>query len=206
MQGFNLVVINKQSGGPPGDTLPYTLQSPAQSTPVDQPAPQCENPLLAFNGRIMLLLAKLKKLLLIASSLAAVVVPSSLLTIYFSDRPQLIDTSGEAHVVRDFEQVPFDAYDATLACTQEAHGKFGRQLLRTSVDWHSTRLDQERNLFMVVLYADVGTLKAFEAATVYCYISRRDFQVSYFKAFDSNSRDMFSKRSFDFADLMKVFN
>jgi len=98
---------------------------------------------------------------------------------------------------RNYGQTPFDIYDASLACGDEAKQKLGPSLVRLRADWHSTRLETERQIYFVAMQGDVGTLEEYDEVYIYCYIDPQDYEVTYFKAYDSKQKPLLSKFSFE---------
>ena len=90
------------------------------------------------------------------------------------------------------ERVPFGDLDAAKSCEIEAAEKFEGRLLHSSIDWHSTRFQESRNVYVVMLNGTVGTFGNSDSVNIYCYVSPKTERVSYFKAYDSNSRPMLS--------------
>ncbi len=144
------------------------------------------------------------KTLTVMFFIAGIVITSSLLTIHFANSSD--NLSFELFgTPRDFSKIPFDSLDATRGCEQEARDKFTGEYLRSTVDWHSTRFQENRDTFIVVLNADIGTLENFEEAKVYCYVNPRTYMVSYFKAYDGNDKPMLSN-GISFKEMMSAFN
>lgn len=134
-----------------------------------------------------------------------IVLFSSLLTLYFSG--QFTGTTAPKDTLfsnRDYGEIPFDTYDALIACREKAREEFGSSLVRTHADWHSSRFEPDRQSYLVALYADVGALDIFEEAYIYCYVDPKDYVVTYFKAYDSRQRPMLSR--FSFGDLISAFS
>lgn len=132
-----------------------------------------------------------KQILLWCLGSSAVVVPTSLVTLYYAGGQSyaLGSSSASAKLI---DQVPFDGLDASEACRVEAHEKFEGQLLHASVNWHSTRFQKSRNVFVVMLDGSVGSYSQQESVNIYCYVSPKTQAVSYFKAYDSNNQPMLS--------------
>lgn len=82
--------------------------------------------------------------------------------------------------------------DAVKRCELEAQVKFGDQLLRTFPDWHSSRFEPKRSIYLVMLSADVGRLDLFQTANVYCYVDPVDRDVDYYRVAGLKSRSIFS--------------
>ena len=139
--------------------------------------------------------------------IASVVMLSSLLTVYLTDndRSTALNATRDIFADRNFNEAPFNAQDAGLACTQESNQRFGATLVRSRVDWRSTRFDEGRELWLVVLNGDVGDLYQYDEATIYCYINPKTYVVSYFKAYDSESQPLLERVGFSCADLVAVF-
>ncbi len=140
------------------------------------------------------MLLKLKQIIIWLLGVNAIVLPSAAMTLYFSDSraAKFLQWSDDDQGGRDFAQVPFDRLDAARACQLKTQHKFEGDYLRSNIDWHSTRWQEERSQFLVVLHADIGDLREHEPATIYCYISSRTQLVNYLKAYDANGKDMLS--------------
>ncbi len=145
----------------------------------------------------------LKQGLAWGAGISALVVPSSLLTIYHTDPSRLAFLSSEQQddLLHD---VPFGVLDAAAECELETQDRLSDVLVRSRVDWHSTRFQPDRNVFVVALQADIGSLHNFEQANVYCYINPRTQQVSYFNAYDEDGKSYMS-RAISFESVMKAF-
>ncbi len=137
-----------------------------------------------------------------------VVACSILLALYFSGyfdtfkNERSVNGYTLAFTERDFTKAPFDSYDASRACQDEAKKKLGESLLRTSTDWHSTRYEPDKASFLVTLKGDVGDLYVYEEAYIYCYVDPEKFLVTYFKAYDSDMRSILDK--FNFGDIVNA--
>jgi len=144
------------------------------------------------------------KPLMFMALIASIVITSSLLTIHFANSSDRLpfEHTGTA---RDFAKIPFDSLDATRGCEKETRAKFAGDYLRSTVDWHSTRFQESRAVYIVVLDADIGTREKFEEAKVYCYVNPDTYKVSYFKAYDDDQKPMLST-GISFKDMMKSFN
>ncbi len=133
----------------------------------------------------------LKQFLLWCLGGSAIVVPTILMTAYYAGN-QSYSFDSSASNSKAIEQVPFDSLDASKVCEVEAKEKFEGRLLHSSVNWHSTRYQESRNVYVVMLDATVGSYAQQESANVYCYVNPRSKDVSYFKAYDSNNQPMLS--------------
>ncbi|NIB44176.1 hypothetical protein HBA55_31545 [Pseudomaricurvus alkylphenolicus] len=142
---------------------------------------------------------------LIYSAMGVVaIITSCLLTVYVvNSRAEAAEINGQANNGRDYNQIPFDTYDATNVCREEATDQLGASLVRILPDWHSTRFEADRQTYLVVLKADVGTLQNFEDAYVYCYIDPSDYAIKYFNAYDSKQKPLLS--GFSFGDIIDSF-
>ena len=133
-----------------------------------------------------------------------VVIFTCMLTFYVSG--QYINTPGQvktSSLNRDYSEIPFHTYDATIACQDETRQQLGQSVVRTHTDWRSTRFEDDRQTYLVTLLVDVGSLDVFEEAHIYCYIDPKDYVVNYFQAYDSKQRPLLSK--FSFGDLVSAF-
>ncbi len=147
--------------------------------------------------------SRLKKPFIIAGAILGVVIPSCLITLHYVKASGKNPLEFEGHK-RNFQEIPFDSLDASRECEKEARDKFGEEYLRSTVDWHSTRFQETRNMYIVVLEADIGIRESFEQAKVYCYINPKSYVVSYFKAYDSEDKPMLSS-GVSFEEMMDSF-
>ncbi len=137
------------------------------------------------------MLFPLKLFLLWCLGGAAVVILASLMTAYYVG-DEIYSFSSSSPSSANIDRVPFDSLDASKVCELEAAEKFEGSLLHSSVNWHSTRYQESRDVFVVMLDATVGTYAQQESANIYCYVNPRTEDVSYFKAYDSSNQPMLS--------------
>ncbi|MGH1371866.1 MAG: hypothetical protein ACRBBW_07525 [Cellvibrionaceae bacterium] len=150
------------------------------------------------------MLLPLKQFLLWCLGGSAIVIPTSLMTAYYAGN-QSFDVGSSSSNPTVIEQVPFDSLDASRVCEVEAKEKFEGRLLHSSVNWHSTRYQESRDVFVVMLDATVGSYTRQESANVYCYVNPRTEDVSYFKAYDSNNQPMLSN-AINMEAMLKSFS
>lgn len=133
----------------------------------------------------------------------SVITGASLLTLAASGHGSLIwgdsDTSSNQRQVREFDQL-----DAAKACSVEAQDRFDGQLLRYHIDDHSSRYEESRGVYLVVLQGHVGTRRKFDEAMIYCYIRPSTNQVTYFRAYDGQKRSLQS--GLGFGSLKDIFS
>ena len=107
---------------------------------------------------------------------------ASLLTLYFSS--ERIASNGGGRAIfeqRDFSFTPFSLMDAYDACVMEARSKLGSNLLRSHMLPLSTRYQQDKGTYMVVLSADVGEVDDWSVMTIYCTVDPQAHEISYYK-------------------------
>ncbi len=97
---------------------------------------------------------------------------------------------------RDYHLNQFNVNDAISACREEAASKFGSQLQDAVVNDHSTRFDQDRAIYLVVLDALIGSRDKQIKNLIYCHVNPNHYTVDYFKAHGDKYRDF----SFGFFD------
>ncbi|MGK0441015.1 MAG: hypothetical protein ACJA0N_000810 [Pseudohongiellaceae bacterium] len=111
-----------------------------------------------------------------------VAIAASLLTVYFySGQKDSVSNSQPTIVPRDFRQAPFDLNDAYDACLLEAKSSLGAGMLRAHMRPRSTRYEEKKGYYLVVINADVGNVQEWEEATIYCTVDPKAQQVSYYK-------------------------
>lgn len=118
----------------------------------------------------------------------------SLLTYYASSERELM-YEGAAAVFegRDFSHTPFALMDAYDACLLESRSKFGNALLRSHMLPLSTRYDEAKQEYLVVLSADVGTVDEWNEAIIYCSIDPVRERISYYKEVHDGQQSILSK-------------
>lgn len=98
----------------------------------------------------------------------------------------------------------YDVLDAIAACRDHSKEKFDNTLLRSYVDDHSTRFEEDRGVYLVVLTAHIGSKRKYDDATVYCYVRPATNKVTYFRSYDSDKKSLQSGMGFDaFKDIFK---
>ncbi len=137
------------------------------------------------------MLLPLKQFLLWCLGGSAIVVPTSLMTAYYAGGQDYNFNLSDSPV-KPVELVRFDSLDAARVCEIEAKEKFEGRLLHSSVNWHSTRFQESRNVYVVMLDGNVGEYTQQESVNIYCYVNPKSEQVSYFKAYDSDNKPMLS--------------
>lgn len=133
-------------------------------------------------------LRRVVKVLLLRSSQNPIIavlllaMAASLLTLYFSADRGVEGRGGRAiFEQRDFSFTPFSLMDAYDACVLEAKSKLGNSILRTHMLPLSTRYQQDKGTYMVVLSADVGTVEEWSVMTIYCTVDPNAHEISYYK-------------------------
>ena len=128
----------------------------------------------------------------------------SLLTLYTQSHREL-SFSGAEQVFkgRDFSETPFSLMDAYDACLMESRSKFGSSMLRSHMLPLSTRYDPEKQEYLVVLSADVGTVDDWNVATIYCSIDPVKEEVSYYKEVHDGKQSMLSKTMSMLSSMLK---
>lgn len=126
-------------------------------------------------------------------SALAIVSGSVILTLYASGQFGLAKSGSPAtEIERDYKLNPFELTDAVQSCQKKTRVQFEARLLRTNPDWHSSRYDPTRKIFLVALHADVGSLQLYETAYIYCYVNPDDYRISYYRVEGLKSRSFFS--------------
>lgn len=88
---------------------------------------------------------------------------------------------------RDFKRSPFELVDALDVCRFTAKGELGLELLRTNIDDLSTHLNDKTGIFLVVMKADVGTVKQYKSIGIHCKVSSISHKlVSYREIYGAN--------------------
>lgn len=128
---------------------------------------------------------------------------ASLLTIVATGHGSFL-LPAKAAEVTDKPAPTYDVLDAIAACRDHSDDKFDNTLLRSYVDDHSTRFEEDRGVYLVVLSAHIGSKRKYDEATVYCYVRPATNKVTYFRSYDSEKKSLQSGMGFDaFKDIFK---
>lgn len=136
------------------------------------------------------------QLSLITISLVAV---TSVMTIYLSGHSKTVfdPLLSESETLQNVSaHILYTELDAITDCHKKALEKFEGELLRSTVDDHSTRYDSGREKFIVVLHGAIGKPQKNEAARIYCYVEPNSQKVTYFSAYDANNKSLLSGSGF----------
>jgi hypothetical protein len=124
-------------------------------------------------------------------------------TIYFTNE-HTVDMSG-GHAVfsqRDFTHTPFDLMDAYDACLLESKAKLGAGILRAHMLPLSTRYQPEKGTYLVVLSADVGSVREWSVVTVYCTVDPKAHEISYYKEVHDGQSSVLSRTMSALSELI----
>lgn len=94
-----------------------------------------------------------------------------------SSQAQLVLPNGRVAAVQSIDE-------AGRLCESQADIEFGEKLIDTLIDDFSTRYDEPRNLFVVLLLSTVRQPNGTTDYRVHCHVIPDDSVVSYFKRFE----------------------
>jgi hypothetical protein len=132
-----------------------------------------------------------------------ILVTVSLTTLFFEKRVVMLSGAQLVFEGRDFTYRPFSLMDAYDACVLETKARLGDSLLRQTMLPLSTRFDEKDKIFMVVLDADIGTVKEWTTAHVYCSIDPKKQRISYYKEVYDGQPNFLSRTMSSFVKLIK---
>jgi len=89
--------------------------------------------------------------------------------------------SKELFEGRNFTFEPFTLMDANHLCERQARAKRGASLLRYTMNPLSTRYEADKNRYIIVLDADIGTVESWSEISLFCDIDPVAHRVSYYK-------------------------
>lgn len=92
----------------------------------------------------------------------------------------------------------YDELDAIEACRVHSKERFEDKLFRSTVDSHSTRFDESRGVYLIVLNGHIGNMREYDDAIIYCYIRPDSNRVTYFRSYDSDTKSLQSGTGFAF--------
>lgn len=128
-------------------------------------------------------------------------VTASLITVMVAGQGSMLLGASSADRT---EPVVYDELDAIQSCRKHSQEKFENTIVRSYVDDHSTRFEEDRGVYLVVLNSHIGTARKYDEATVYCYVRPTTNRVTYFRAYDSEKRSLQSGMGFDaFKNIFK---
>jgi len=102
---------------------------------------------------------------------------------------------------RDFTFEPFTLMDANALCERQARAKRGASLLRYTMNPLSTRYEADKNRYIIVLDADIGTVEAWSEIALFCDIDPVAQQVSYYKEIYEDDSSLLSAVTGLFGDV-----
>ncbi len=135
-----------------------------------------------------------KKAICLSFLFGFVMVVIAITTMYFRHQYQqraLSDLAFKAD--RDFQLIPFDMVDANNFCTLKTQIKYGDDLAYSYVDDHSTRYDNEQELFKIFIVAHVGSLEYNRQESVHCFIDPNKHKVTHYRTIKLQNDSLLSK-------------
>lgn len=106
-------------------------------------------------------------------------------------------TSGDTHKLlfegRNFTLQPFSLMDAHNVCELESKEKLGESLLRYTMNPLSTRYQEKKKNYFVVLNADIGTIDLWEEIMIFCVVDPNSQSVSNIKIVHDTDTSIFLK-------------
>lgn len=112
---------------------------------------------------------------------ALILVTMSITTLFTEQRMVALTGADLVFEGRNFSRTPFSLMDAYDACVLESQARLGDSLLRHTMLPLSTRFEEKDKIYMVVLDVDIGTVKEWVTAHVYCSVDPSKEQISYYK-------------------------
>ncbi|WP_028886520.1 hypothetical protein [Teredinibacter turnerae] len=97
---------------------------------------------------------------------------------------------------RNYNLTPFDINDAARVCTNKTADRFGDQLVRSYVDYHSTRYDARLAIYKVFMHAQLGDLYLHSDAPIHCFVDPKQHIVTHYRSFEARKSLMTRAISF----------
>lgn len=94
---------------------------------------------------------------------------------------------------RNFTLQPFDLMDAHDVCELESKEKLGESLLRYTMNPLSTRYQEKKKNYFVVLNADIGRIDLWEEVMIFCDVDPKSHSVSHLKVVYDSDTSIFSR-------------
>jgi len=94
---------------------------------------------------------------------------------------------------RNFKLQPFTLMDANDVCELKSKEQLGASLLRYTMNPLSTRYQEDKNSYFVVLDADIGTIDLWEEIMIFCDVDPRSHEVSHYKVVYGDDESIFLK-------------
>ncbi len=98
---------------------------------------------------------------------------------------------------RDYQKIPFDMTDATTICKQKTLARYGKDLVRSYVDEHSTRYEANIATYKIFMHAHLGTKTLYSEASVHCFVDPFEYMVSHYRIYEPK-RDSLMNRALNF--------
>jgi hypothetical protein len=135
-----------------------------------------------------------RKYIWVIISAVAVTVFCCLVTVYLVYQHQYELRRTALFADRDFRSSPFEINDAVTVCDFEAKERYGTDLVRATYDAHSTRWDEKRKVYLIVMRGDVGDTTDYDEVMIYCYVDPRQQLVTYYKSSYLDPKALFGKK------------
>ena len=94
---------------------------------------------------------------------------------------------------RDYSRIPFDELDASNACRAETGTRYGENLVRLTLDSHSTRFDERVNMYKIFMTADVGNMHNYEEMAVHCFVDPIAHMIDHYRVFSSKQKSLLDR-------------
>lgn len=136
--------------------------------------------------------------------LFSIIVMACLFTYYYLDntRHTVVPIDPKAGLSRDYKYSPFNMSDAFQYCVAEARGRLGPALQRYAMNDISSFYNEKKSIFFVVLNVDVGSIRYYREALIYCDVDPRQYKVSYYKElYPGEGRSILSRTIEFFSEL-----
>lgn len=94
---------------------------------------------------------------------------------------------------RNYAMLPFDMTDAQNICQAKTKTRYGEILVRTQVDYHSTRYEEKSGLYKIFMSAHLGDNKIYDEATVYCFVNPDEYMIEHFRVVQTDQKSLMAR-------------
>lgn len=94
---------------------------------------------------------------------------------------------------RNYATLPFDMLDAQNICQVKTEARYGDTLLRTQVDSHSTRYEENSGQYKVFMSAHLGNNQIYDEAMVYCFVDADEYVIDHYRVVQSDQKSLMAR-------------
>lgn len=94
---------------------------------------------------------------------------------------------------RDYSRVPFNMVDATEYCRLKTARRYGKNLVLSYIDEHSTRLDVKTGQYKIFMFVRTGNLTDYQEEAVHCFIDPESRMLTHYRTINLHKASLMSR-------------